>query len=255
MDEDKWNGKTDGTPNDEPCYPPNNADCCTQHFLVALVQADAAFNLEIPGTYQVSSATHPCPTSSGYYCDASDYWKAGASFTESAAPGSKTYCGGGSGISLDNIKVDSSNPGRLLFSLTVDPGTNPIIAPLITSIPGVEAPMEEPYRYQLAAEGNLPLEYRLRDYPTGVSVESESGLLTWVPNDTQIGVNHLKVEAENCRGTDAQEWDVTVTYAPPTGDEKSQGCGCNSLEGMGFLPLGMIGFSWARRSRRGKSPR
>jgi len=254
VDEDKWTGEASGTPNVEPCYPPSSTDCCTQHFLVALEQADAAYNLEIPGSYQVTGYT-PCPNSNGYFCDALDYWNGGASFNENTSPASQTYCGGGSGISLDNIKVDPSNPGRLFFSLTVDPGTNPIIAPLITSIPGVEAPMEEPYRYQLAAQGNPPLEYRLRDYPTGVSVESGTGLLTWVPNDTQIGVNHLKVEAENCRGTDAQEWDVTVTYAPPTGEEKSQGCGCNSLEGFGSLPLGMIGFSWARKSRRGKSPR
>ncbi|MCX5868634.1 MAG: M6 family metalloprotease domain-containing protein [Proteobacteria bacterium] len=250
VDENKWAGEAYGTPNDEPCYPATSTDCCTQHFLVALEQADAAYNLEIPGSYPIASASHPCPSSTGYYCDSLDYWNGGASFNENTAPASQTYCGGGSGISLDNIKVDPSNPGRLLFSLTVDPGTNPIIAPMITSIPGVEAPMAEPYRYQLAAQGNPPLEYRLRDYPTGVSVESGTGLLTWVPNDTQIGVNHLKVEAENCRGTDAQEWDVTVTYAPPTGEEKSQGCGCNSLEGFGSLPLGMIGFYWLRRSRR-----
>jgi len=252
VDEAKWAGEAFGTPNNEPCYPPSSADCCAQHYLVALEQADAAYNLEIPGTYQITSAAHPCPGSTGYFCDALDYWSAGAHFTESTIPGSKTYCGGGSALSLDNIKVDPSDSGRMLFALVVDPNLNPIYPPVITSIPVRETEMDELYQYQLGTQGTLPVEYSLVDYPTGVTLGAESGLLTWVPNDTQIGTNHLIVEAENCWGKYTQTWDLQVTYNPdsPDGEKKSQGCGCNSLEGFGSLPLGMIGFYWLRRSRR-----
>ena len=255
VDEAKWtSGDAFGTPNNEPCYPPSSTDCCTQHYLVALEQADAAYNLEIPGYYQVQSAAHPCPSSTGYYCDASDYWNTGKSFTESTAPGSKTYCGGGSAISLDNIKVDPSDSERILFALIVDPNLNPIYSPSITSIPVKEAELGELYQYQLGTQGTPPIDYHLVDYPTGVTLGVGSGLLTWVPTDAQIGVNHLTVEAENCRGNATQTWDLKVIYTPPDNEVKSSGCGCNSMEGMGFLPLSMIGFAWFRRSRRGGGP-
>ncbi|MDD5222533.1 MAG: M6 family metalloprotease domain-containing protein [bacterium] len=255
VDEAKWGGESSGTPNNESCYPPGSADCCSSHFLVALEQADDAYNLEIPGTYYVDSAAHPCPITTGYFCDAQDYWSAGAYFTESTTPGSKTYCGGGSAISLDNIKVDPSDSERMLFALVVDPDLNPIYPPVITSIPVQETEIDELYQYQLGTEGTLPVEYSLVNYPTGVTLNAESGLLTWVPNDTQIGGNHLTVTAENCWGKYNQTWELIVTYTLPEEEKgKSQGCGCNSLEGMGVLPLLMIGFPWLRRSRRGGGP-
>ena len=259
IDESKWSGETAGTPNNEPCYPPSSTDCCNQHFLVALEQADAAYNLEISGSYQASAVT-PCPSTNGYFCDAEDYWNSGLSFSGSTTPGSKTYCGGGSGISLNNIKIDPSHPERIYFGLTVDPSVNPIYSPAITSIARKEAEMGELYQYQVIAGGNQPIDYRLLsgfDYPSGVTMAPGTGLLTWTPTDAQIGDNHLGVEAENCQGTATEYWDVTVKYTIPDGipdgdgEKKSQGCGCNSLEGVGFLPLGMIGFYWFRRSRRG----
>ena len=68
------------------------------------------------------------------------------------------------------------------------------LAPTITSIPLTHADLQQPYTYQISAtdpEGEA-LSYQLLDGPTGVTVDAQTGLLSW---GTPIAGDHRIVVA------------------------------------------------------------
>ena len=244
VDESKWTDiYTDRYPNDEPWYPGSDYSPCTEHNLVALEQADGQWDLEDPDC-EHDATFAPC------YWDEHDYWSGGASFTDSSTPGSRTYCDESSGIALGNIKIDSSDPGKIRFAVTVDPDTDPILSPVITSVPSEEAQMGELYQYQAEVEGTDPIECLLEDAPSGMVIDAATCLVSWTPNDTQIGTNSVILAAENCKNVAEQSWDIRVFYTPPDENGEEGGCGCSTVGDLGLVPLGFMLFLAQRKSRK-----
>lgn len=242
VDESGWADiYTSRYPNSEPWYPDSDLNPCTEHNLVALEQADGQWHLEDPECENDIGSLSPC------FWDANDYWVGGGSFAGDTTPDSKTYCGESSNIELGNINIDASDPGKIRFSVTVDPGTNPILSPVVTSIPPGDAPVGELYEYQVELEGTEPIECRLGDAPRGMTVEVDTCLISWTPDDTQIGMNLVILEAENCREVVEHSWEIRVVYVPPeNGGEEEGGCGCNTMPDLSFPGLGAAVF-WFRR--------
>src|SRR5690606_37757203 len=89
--------------------------------------------------------------------------------------------------------------------------------PFISSEPVVEALEEEPYRYEVLAtdQDGDALTYTLVSAPEGMTIQSDSGVIEWVPSVGQQGEAHVVVSVgDGFGGVAQQEFSITVAAAP-----------------------------------------
>jgi len=84
-------------------------------------------------------------------------------------------------------------------------------APQITSTPATNATVGQPYTYDVDATGDPAPTYSLTTYPTGMTIDTASGMIEWTPTADQAGDNPITVEAKNDAGTVTQEFTITVS--------------------------------------------
>jgi len=99
------------------------------------------------------------------------------------------------------------------FQLTVVPNRPPVI----TSTPGLQATVGTAYRYDVDATDpdNDTLRYRLDGAPLTMSIDAETGVITWTPGTLHIGNQSVAVVAEDGRGgRNRQVWTITVAAVP-----------------------------------------
>jgi hypothetical protein len=87
--------------------------------------------------------------------------------------------------------------------------------PRITSTEVFTAKVNELYSYQVVADAEPAATFSLDVYPTGMTINSATGLISWTPNSTQKGQHQLKVLAVNPVGTDQQQFTIDVTGTSP----------------------------------------
>ncbi|MEM6469374.1 MAG: choice-of-anchor C family protein [Planctomycetota bacterium] len=91
-------------------------------------------------------------------------------------------------------------------------------APIITTIPGIEAPFDRQYTYDVDAtdaDGDS-LTYSLAVGPNGMTIDGESGVIDWTPTIDDFGLHDVVVEVSDGRGGQAeQRYVLTVNEAPP----------------------------------------
>lgn len=117
------------------------------------------------------------------------------------------------------VEVDDGNGGTdtQTYTLTVEPapGNSP---PRITSEPVTEVTAGEAYQYPVAAVDPDPgdvLEYSLAIAPEGMRIDTQSGLIEWLPTAGQAGDATVTVRVEDGRGGgDTQAFTVSVAQAP-----------------------------------------
>ena len=84
-------------------------------------------------------------------------------------------------------------------------------APIIISIPITSAIVNQLYNYDVDAideDGDI-LVYSLKESPSGMNINMNTGLITWIPN--QIGTYFVKVVVEDDKNaSDSQEFDILV---------------------------------------------
>ena len=85
-------------------------------------------------------------------------------------------------------------------------------APFITSSPVVEGTVGSLYVYDVEATGNPAPTFSLTTSPTGMTINSTTGVIEWTP--TTEGDYAVTVEAANAEGTDTQDFIITVLQAP-----------------------------------------
>ncbi|RMD96954.1 MAG: choice-of-anchor D domain-containing protein, partial [Calditrichaeota bacterium] len=87
-----------------------------------------------------------------------------------------------------------------------------------TSTPNTTATVGDPYSYDadntVDATGTAPITFSLLTGPTGFTVDA-GGLVTWTPDSTQVGLQHVEIVATNSVGADTQAYDIDVTLPPP----------------------------------------
>jgi hypothetical protein len=88
------------------------------------------------------------------------------------------------------------------------------LAPTITSTAVANAIVNQQYQYDVNATGDNPIAFSLTQKPTGMSINSSSGLITWTPTSGQVGPHEVTVVATNDTGSDTQLFTVTVNAAP-----------------------------------------
>jgi uncharacterized repeat protein (TIGR01451 family) len=83
-------------------------------------------------------------------------------------------------------------------------------APLIVSDPVTDANVGRPYMYDVEATGNPAPTYTLVVSPTGMTIDPDTGLISWMPTMAQEGSHDVQVQASNSEGTDTQNFTVAV---------------------------------------------
>ena len=110
------------------------------------------------------------------------------------------------------VKVDDGNGGydTQTFIVTVQNVNDP---PVITSTPATNATEDSLYYYQIIAEDpdNNALTYILTSQPSGMSIDRSSGLITWVPKNSDVGTHRVSVVVLDGHGGMAeQNFNLTV---------------------------------------------
>jgi len=85
-------------------------------------------------------------------------------------------------------------------------------APIIISEPAITATENNQYSYQLEAKDpdGDNLTYFLVLCPDGMSINSENGLLTWIPTNNQVGIHLITVETSDGKQSDTQSFEIEV---------------------------------------------
>jgi hypothetical protein len=93
----------------------------------------------------------------------------------------------------------------------------PDAAPIITSTAVTSASLGGTYTYQVVASGNPDPVYSLVTAPDGMTINSQTGRISWVPTLAQLGTQAVTVQAANSLGQVPQSFNVTVRdTTPPT---------------------------------------
>ena len=86
-------------------------------------------------------------------------------------------------------------------------------APIITSLPDTEAVADTPYEYQVRAQDaeDTSLVYRLSPAPSSMTIDEATGLIQWVPTDSDLGLNPVTVTVlDGQGGMTSQSYEITV---------------------------------------------
>jgi hypothetical protein len=86
--------------------------------------------------------------------------------------------------------------------------------PRITSSEVFTGKVGQLYSYQVTADAEPAATFSLGSFPTGMTINSTTGLISWTPDATQAGQYNLKVIATNTVGSDQQAF--TVDIGPAT---------------------------------------
>jgi hypothetical protein len=106
------------------------------------------------------------------------------------------------------VTVRATNPaGSVSYPYTIFVQT----VPQITSTEVFTAKATELYQYQVTADAEPAATFSLSQAPTGMVINSVSGLITWTPTDAQKGQNPVTVVASNPAGTAQQPFSITVS--------------------------------------------
>ncbi|MDY7080715.1 MAG: LamG-like jellyroll fold domain-containing protein, partial [Chloroflexota bacterium] len=83
-------------------------------------------------------------------------------------------------------------------------------APIIVSPPVTAATVGRPYLYDVEAAGDPAPTYALVVSPTGMTIDTLTGLISWTPMIAQEGNHNVQVQASNSEGTDTQNFTIIV---------------------------------------------
>jgi len=88
-------------------------------------------------------------------------------------------------------------------------------APVIESTPVTTAKEGAVYTYDVEATdpNEDTLTYSLTTYPTGMTINSTTGVITWTPTEGQVGENEVVVEVSDESKSTTQSFTVTVDEA------------------------------------------
>ncbi len=84
--------------------------------------------------------------------------------------------------------------------------------PSITSSPSTSATVNQAYSYQGRASGTTPITWTLPTAPAGMTVNGQTGLVSWTPTGT--GTFPVTLQATNDLGSDTQSFNLSVGTAP-----------------------------------------
>lgn len=115
-----------------------------------------------------------------------------------------------------SISFFNPNRERFDYELVFFSKTNS--APSFTSVPKIEVLVGKEYRYVVTAidEDGDRLSFQLREAPAGMSINSQTGVVTWTPQQGDVGSPRVSIEVSDPRGGRAtQSFTLNVNVPPP----------------------------------------
>ena len=85
------------------------------------------------------------------------------------------------------------------------------VTPFIYSSPVETATVGLPYAYQAGALGTPQPTYSLLSSPAGMSIDPNTGQISWIPGAGQGGTHTVTVQALNSRGMDTQTYSINIS--------------------------------------------
>jgi hypothetical protein len=115
------------------------------------------------------------------------------------------------GVDTVEVRVTDGKGGeaRQKYALTTSARND---RPVITSIPVTHAVEDSPYSYQMTAtdEEGDGLLYILIKKPTGMTITSSGGLITWLPGDAGVGLDTVIARVSDGIGYSDQQFVINV---------------------------------------------
>ena len=90
------------------------------------------------------------------------------------------------------------------------------LPPAITSVPPTTADTADTYTYAVRATDpeNDPLTFSLTTFPTGMTIDTQTGFIQWSPDATQVGSQNVAIQVDDGQGGIAtQTYTVVVANA------------------------------------------
>jgi hypothetical protein len=95
--------------------------------------------------------------------------------------------------------------------------TQPDLAPTITSAAGITTVVNSSYAYQVLSTANPQSTYALTTAPAGMTIDPNTGLISWTPTYATEGIEAVTVVASNSLGQASQTYSIKVAPQTPTG--------------------------------------
>ncbi len=111
------------------------------------------------------------------------------------------------------------NPNRVRFTYELVFITKVNGPPVITSVPDPEAVVDQPYSYDVEAidpDGDV-LTFSLLVAPAAMTIDPDSGQLTWTPGTADVGTHEILLRVEDDHGNGASQ-QFTLTVIEPVGN-------------------------------------
>lgn len=89
------------------------------------------------------------------------------------------------------------------------------LAPKLGSMPDTSTAEDSTYNYIAAASGSPAPSYSLITCPSGMTIDSISGEVTWNPDNSNVGDTVISVVATNTVSSDTQSFNLHVLNTPP----------------------------------------
>ena len=121
------------------------------------------------------------------------------------------------------------------LGVTIDNTTLPFI-----SSPTTVAVVGHAYNYtaQVSDIVTTGITYTLVSGPTGFSINSSTGVVTWTPTVTEVGVNPIEIRATDAAGnTTIQSFDITVSAGPPVAGVSTLEAANSSFQAGATIPI------------------
>lgn len=122
------------------------------------------------------------------------------------------------GARTESPTVLFHNPNQVPFTYELVFYGKTNSSPSFTSVPKIEGLVDKEYRYVVTAtdEDGDPLSFQLREAPAGMSINSQTGVVTWTPQTGDVGSPRVSIEVSDPRGGRAtQSFTLNVNVPPP----------------------------------------
>ncbi|MBS3130908.1 PGF-pre-PGF domain-containing protein [Candidatus Woesearchaeota archaeon] len=110
------------------------------------------------------------------------------------------------------IKVSATDENFITNQSYIVKVENVNDAPIIISIPVGEARQDTAYYYDVNAadDDNDALEYSLTQAPNGMLISKDSGIITWLPSNADVGSHIVSIKADDSQSAALQSFTVNV---------------------------------------------
>ncbi len=174
--------------------------------LPSVIDLTSGDDFSVVVKFTTTGFTYPIPTE--------DYYP-GYSSAAAADPGQSYISSTGTTFTDITSSSGFENANVCIKALTTAPQMTP---PLITSTPVTIAVVNELYTYDVDASGYPQPTYELVTYPSGMTINPDTGLIEWTP--LAAGDFYIDVKAANGQLPNAnQTFIITVYETPPYTDD------------------------------------